>query len=48
MLFKWYLGDFGGKSGIRKIYKTELNKDISKHKIVFKPYNWDEDLNNFG
>ena len=46
-LFKWYLGDFKGKKGIRDIIKHQLNKDISKDKIVFKPYNWEEDLNNF-
>ena len=46
-LFKWFLGDFKGYKGIRNIFKHQLDKDISKLKIIFKPYNWDEDLNNF-
>ena len=46
-LFKWYLGDFKGYNGIRNIFKHQLNKDISNAKIIFKPYNWDEDLDNF-
>ncbi len=47
MLFKWYLGDFGGKRGIKNIYLTQLGQNISDFKIKFKPYSWEEDLNNF-
>ncbi|WP_299680073.1 DUF547 domain-containing protein [uncultured Tenacibaculum sp.] len=47
MLFKWFLKDFGNFKGIKKIYKTQLNKDISDYSIKFKPYSWEENLNNF-
>ncbi len=47
MLFKWFLKDFGGFSGIREIYKTQLGKNISNHVIKFKPYSWEENLDNF-
>lgn len=47
MLFKWYLKDFGNLKGIRKIYKHQLNKDISDYSIKFKPYSWKENLDNF-
>lgn len=47
MLFKWFLGDFGGIKGIKCIYKTQLNKNIIDYKIKFKPYSWEENLDNF-
>ncbi|SNR16753.1 DUF547 domain-containing protein [Tenacibaculum jejuense] len=47
MLFKWFLKDFGNFKGIRNIYKTQLNKDISKYTIKFTPYSWEENLDNF-
>ncbi len=47
MLFKWYLKDFGNFRGIRNIYNTQLNKNISEYSIKFSPYIWEEDLNNF-
>ncbi len=47
MLFKWYLGDFKGTKGIKKIYLNQLNRDISTYNIKFKPYSWEEDLDNF-
>jgi len=46
-LFKWFLGDFGGLKGIKTIYKTQLDKDISDYVIKFKPYSWEENLDNF-
>ncbi|CAM1345571.1 DUF547 domain-containing protein [Tenacibaculum amylolyticum] len=46
-LFHWYLGDFGSFKGIRKIYKSQLGKDISDYKIVFQTYSWKEHLFNF-
>lgn len=46
-LFHWYLGDFGGYKGVRKIYKSQLDTDISSYKIIFQPYSWDEHLFNF-
>lgn len=46
-LFQWYIGDFGGKSGIRHIIKKYLEKDISDYSISYTPYNYSEDLDNF-
>lgn len=46
-LFKWFYADFGGKKGIKRIFKEQLNKDISDYKINYKVYSWEEDLNNF-
>lgn len=46
-LFLWFLGDFGGTKGIRKIYQMQLGKDIRGYSIQYKPYSWEEDLENF-
>ena len=46
-LFQWYIGDFGGKSGIRQIIKKYMEKDISDYSISYTPYNYSEDLDNF-
>jgi len=46
-LFKWFLADFGGKSGIRKILKEHLKFDSKGYSLVFKPYSWEEELDNY-
>ena len=46
-LFKWFLGDFGGKRGIKKILKAKINLDTQGYKLLFKPYSWEDDLSNF-
>lgn len=46
-LFKWFWADFGGKSGIRKILKEYLNFNSKGYQIIFKPYSWEEDLDNY-
>ncbi len=46
-LMKWFLKDFGGRKGIRKILKKYLEKDFTSYKLVFKPYSWDEELDNY-
>lgn len=46
-LFKWYYADFGGNNGVKKIYKKQLQKDISDYKISYKEYSWEEELNNY-
>lgn len=46
-LFKWFYADFGGKNGIKKIFKEQLDKDIFDYKIKYKKYSWEDDLNNF-
>ena len=42
-----FIGDFGGKNGIRKILKNILQKDVDGYSIKFKPYNWNKALHNF-
>ena len=46
-IMSWFLGDFNGKNGIRKIITEYLHKNIDEYSIKYKPYNWDADLNNF-
>lgn len=46
-LFLWFMGDFGGKAGIRQILKKELNLETAGMRLVFKEYNWEEALYNF-
>lgn len=46
-LFKWFIHDFGGATGIKKIYLHHLGKDIADYKIEYRPYSWEDDLNNF-
>ena len=46
-LFRWFAADFGGKSGIRKILADRLDTTISGYQLIYKPYNWDEQLGNF-
>lgn len=46
-LFKWYLGDFGGYSGIKNILKEKLQLETKGYQLKFKPYSWEEDLGNF-
>ena len=44
---EWFIGDFNGKKGIRRILKSEMQKDMNGYNIKFKLYNWDEALYNF-
>ncbi|MCR9289644.1 DUF547 domain-containing protein [Saprospiraceae bacterium] len=46
-LFLWFLGDFGGRKGVRKILKERLNIETKGMKLIFKAYDWEEDLNNY-
>jgi len=46
-LFKWFLGDFGGESGIREIYEEQLGWDVSGYAIKYRAYSWEDDLENF-
>ncbi len=46
-LMKWFLKDFGGRKGIRKMLKQYLEKDFAEYKLVFKSYSWEEDLDNY-
>lgn len=46
-LFKWFIADFGGMKGIRKIYQKQMDKDVSDYTIKFKDYSWEENLDQF-
>jgi hypothetical protein len=46
-LFKWYWADFGGRKGIKQILNTKLGLHTEGKKLVFTPYSWEEDLNNY-
>lgn len=46
-LFKWYLNDFGGKTGIRKILNEKLKRNFDEYKLVFSEYSWEEALDNY-
>ncbi|MEM6264720.1 MAG: DUF547 domain-containing protein [Bacteroidota bacterium] len=46
-LFHWYLGDFGGKSGIRNMLQKYLQLDSKGCKLIYKQYSWKEDLENY-
>lgn len=46
-LFQWFLGDFGGMSGIRRILQEKLKLETAGMKLVFKKYDWEEELENF-
>ena len=46
-ILMWFMADFGGKNGIRKMLKEKLNMDTRGFKLVFKAYSWDELLDNY-
>jgi len=46
-LLKWYLGDFGGKKGIRKLIDRVLNEKVKGYRICFSSYSWEEQLDNY-
>lgn len=46
-LFKWFFGDFGGMRGIKGILKEKLGLSTQGYKLVFAPYSWDENLDNY-
>lgn len=46
-LFLWFLKDFGGKKGTRKIISKYLNQDLGGYKIIYNQYSWEEHLNNY-
>lgn len=46
-LFLWFLNDFGGRKGIRKILGKYLGHDFSHYKLVYNKYFWDEHLDNY-
>jgi len=46
-IMQWFMGDFGGKKGIRNIISKYLGTNVSSYSIVFNEYNWEEDLKNY-
>lgn len=46
-LFKWFFADFGGRKGIRQIIAEKLNIETKGYKIIYKPYSWEEVLENY-
>jgi len=46
-IMSWFIADFGGKKGIRKILQEKLQKDVDGYYIKFKPYDWAAELAKF-
>ena len=46
-LMRWYLGDFGGFSGVRKILVRTLDLEKRNWRIRFQSYDWRESLYRF-
>lgn len=47
-LFSWFRGDFGGKSGVKKILKNNgIIPSTKGVKLTYKNYDWTLDLDNF-
>lgn len=46
-IMEWFIGDFGGKPGQRKILSRYLGRDFSKWAIAYHDYDWTPQLKNF-
>ncbi|MEO6915180.1 MAG: DUF547 domain-containing protein [Chitinophagaceae bacterium] len=46
-IMNWFIADFGGKNGIRRIIKEKLKRDVTGYHIRFKPYDWAAELAKF-
>lgn len=46
-LLLWFLGDFGGFRGIRRLLKEVLGLDARAMKVRFREYSWEEALQNW-
>lgn len=46
-LFQWYIGDFGGRAGIRRLLEDKLQLKTKGFRLVYKNYDWTEALENF-
>jgi hypothetical protein len=46
-IMSWFIADFGGKKGIRKIIKEKLQNDVEGYSVKFKPYDWAAELAKF-
>ncbi|GAB5558102.1 MAG: hypothetical protein SchgKO_23150 [Schleiferiaceae bacterium] len=36
----WFIGDFGGKGGVKKMISKAVNKDLKGFSLSFKKYDW--------
>ena len=43
----WFLNDFGGMKGIRRLLEETFEASLASYKIRFRKYSWSEKLNNF-
>jgi len=46
-LLHWYIGDFGGTSGIKKVLQHVLELQLSAYKLRFNDYSWETHLENY-
>ena len=46
-LFRWFSGDFGGKSGVRELLEDRLKIETAGYQLVYKPWSWDEQLGHY-
>lgn len=46
-LFLWFLKDFEGFKGIRKILKKYLDQEFSNYSVKFNKYSWEDSLDNY-
>lgn len=46
-IFKWFVGDFGGKSGIHRILHKHLSIKNQEYKLIFKEFSKEEALSNY-
>ncbi len=46
-ILQWFIGDFGGKRGVREVLAKYLDRDLQGFAIHYKEYDWGEDLMNF-
>ena len=46
-LFDWFAVDFGSTANVLKILSKHLKQDLSHYQLIYKPYSWDELLDNF-
>ncbi len=46
-IMDWFIADFGGKKGIRKLVTQVFKKDVSLYQVKFKKYDWGKSLHYF-
>jgi hypothetical protein len=46
-IMQWFKVDFDGENGIKQVITKYLGGDFSSFDVVFKDYDWSDDLKNF-